>query len=495
MAVTKKIHADQGRRANETAVYIANAAKAAPGNEFGPKVAAYGMLNCVSDDWRGAVSELEALGASHKGEAGNVHAHWIISLQKGEQFSPAQAREATEIFLRHQGMADHPAVYTMHDNTDHSHIHILVCRVAPEPNPKGDYKIAWKGATIQSEKGNNEVESAHVAIAEICLRQGWQPESNARYAWKNGQHVRVQRQTKSDSIKLGSRIESWEAREGKPHPKRVMAEAALAEIHAAQGDKALAVFRLAAIGITYSDVDYVDNKGRRHQGGKISGEAGEVKISSLPKADRWIAKEPVIAARSLEQKAVNATQLRSTIHPPLHEKISSHEKTLQGSMPRTSTVRITSSCPTRFYHPKLIEQLEVMRRMVAAQEAASNAALKPSTAKAIKQEDKKMADATIPMITIRNPADAEKVKEINEDSEEKKRRETDADRDRIRKEGRERRDVQALAEKEEKVAQAKQQREKAQAQNKRLREQQRDLEAERKREQQRRARERARQRM
>lgn len=192
-------------------------------------------------------------------------------------------------------------MYAQHGNTDHNHIHIVVCRVTPEPGPDGNHKIAWKGATIQNEKGNNEVDSAHVAVAEICHRQGWQPEANARYAWIDGQHVKNKREAdpaQVDQIKLGQRIETWEAKNGVKHPKRILAETALATIRAHGTDKPAAVAALASQGIIYMDVDYIDAKGRRHQGGKITGVGGEeVKISALPKDCRWISKQPATTAQ------------------------------------------------------------------------------------------------------------------------------------------------------------------------------------------------------
>lgn len=104
--VIKKIRSDKGRSAKATTAYIADAAKAGQGQDFGPKVESFGMLNTVAQDWHGATAELEALAGSYKSE-GNTTAHWIISLKEGEKFTADQTREAVKIFLKHQGMEDH----------------------------------------------------------------------------------------------------------------------------------------------------------------------------------------------------------------------------------------------------------------------------------------------------------------------------------------------------------------------------------------------------
>lgn len=295
--VIKKIKDRKKRQAAGTAAYIADAKRAAQGQTFGPKVEFSGTVNCLSENWREATEEIKALAGSYKAE-GNTTAHWTISLQEGDRFTAETARDAVQTFLKHQGMSDHLCMYAAHNDKKNHHIHVMVCRVAPEPDPAGEYKISWKGATIQAEKGNNEIESAHVCLAELCHRHGWKAEEKARYIWKDGAHVRVSHADPAlvDQVKMGQRVEAWEARAGVKHPKRILAETALATIRAAGSDKSAAVAALAAQGILYSDVDYLDNKGRRHQGGKLTGIGGEeVKISALPKDCRWIAKQPAQA--------------------------------------------------------------------------------------------------------------------------------------------------------------------------------------------------------
>ena len=300
--------ARQGRRLDDTERYLRDAKHAAAGAETGPKFDFGGMVNMVSEDWKGAVKEMAALEASYGGD-GQVYAHWSISLKEGERWTPATAQVAVEIFLRHQGLEGHQTLWSVHNDTKNHHIHLLMSRIRPEPGPDGKtYEIAYEGGSIVNPTSGHTYthESGHAAEAEIRATQSWAREKKAEYDMIDGKIVKAQYApdpADRDKIKLGVKIERIEAQTGEKHPKRIMAEQAVSIIRAANGDKPTAVAMLAAQGIRYEDMDYLDAKGRRHLGGQISGEAGEVKISALPKADRWIAKQPAVAVQAPAEKA------------------------------------------------------------------------------------------------------------------------------------------------------------------------------------------------
>lgn len=79
---------------------------------------------------------------------GNPVSHWVLSWPEGERPTPAQEREAWQIFLRHQGMPDHPLVFSGHDDTGNYHSHGLVSRLKPEPDSDGRYRIQHEGGTV-----------------------------------------------------------------------------------------------------------------------------------------------------------------------------------------------------------------------------------------------------------------------------------------------------------------------------------------------------------
>lgn len=146
--IIKKIKSDTRRRGSETADYIRDAAAAGDGEVFGPKAAtaAHGALNCLSDDWEGAAKEIAVAERAYEGP-GNPVSHWVLAWGKDERPTSEQEREAWETFLKHEGMEGHALVYVGHDNTDNYHSHALVCRLKPESDPDGKYRIQHEGAS------------------------------------------------------------------------------------------------------------------------------------------------------------------------------------------------------------------------------------------------------------------------------------------------------------------------------------------------------------
>ena len=314
--IVKKVKDRKKRGIERTSAYIADAKHAAPNATFGEKVQFSGTLNTLSDNFKEATQEISALTACYKKESDATSAHWIISLQEGDSFTQESATDAAKTLLKHLGMQDHPAIYTVHKDKKNPHLHICFSRVSPEPDHNGEYNVVWRGSTIESKNGNNEVASGHVAIAELSAKYGWKQEENARYIWKDGQYSRNQHAKQdNDQIKMGQRIETWEARNGIKHPKRILAESAMEAIRSANNDKSAAVAALAAAGIQYSDVDYIDNKGRRHCGGKLQGPGGEeVKLSALPKDCRYLAKLPTTQQPQISTEKASQIYTEITTH-------------------------------------------------------------------------------------------------------------------------------------------------------------------------------------
>ena len=145
--IIKKIKSDTKRRGKETASYISDAKHAEKDDVFGTKVSEnYGVLNCLSDTWEEAAQEISVAEQAYSGPGAAV-SHWIISWDKDEKPTLEQEKEAWEIFLKSQGMSDHMLVFAGHDNTDNYHSHGLVCRLKPDPDQDGQYRIQHFGAT------------------------------------------------------------------------------------------------------------------------------------------------------------------------------------------------------------------------------------------------------------------------------------------------------------------------------------------------------------
>ena len=270
------------RKANVVSHYIEDARHAAENGTFGPKVIASGVGNVESDDWAAAAEELAEVEAAYSGR-GRACDHLILTWREGEHPSPAQMAEAASIAVRHAGYENQPYVWTAHGNTDNIHIHINVLRI--EMDDSGRLRVPDGRATIRTRGGHdNVVESLHVALAEICRDQGWQPEANARYGPDLKRASKKAYARDKDEIKLRPRLLAWEAHHpGQKHPIRLMGEAARDIIRAAQS-WAEANARLAEAGIT------ITAKKRERDGeilgGALSGPAGNLKWSALPE-DCW----------------------------------------------------------------------------------------------------------------------------------------------------------------------------------------------------------------
>ncbi len=150
------------------------------------------------------------------------------------------------------------------------------------PRPRRQYRIQHEGGAVtragpDGRHRNNVTYSGHVAVAEICKKQGWNTEVNMYD--ENGT---LKAQSDPDKIRLGQRVEAAEARTGEPDPRRLMAEKAV-EIFRQSKSWEDAEKKLAENDIFLRFTDRENSKGKIIYGGYIKdGEGKSVKLSALP---------------------------------------------------------------------------------------------------------------------------------------------------------------------------------------------------------------------
>ena len=203
--IIKRIKSSQGRRAGATANYIKDL------QHEGAKVVHTGTLNCLSEKFNEAQSELEVIDLAYTGK-GDACSHWIMSWQEGETPSPAQVKVCWKEFLKDQGMQDHPLIFACHADTNNFHSHAVVSRLKTD----GSFEIQKTGGVEtwnDAKKYTHEVKSARFTVLRLCEKYGWQ---------EDFKHVSQPRP--ADEIRLGQRVEAWEAQHNCQHPKRQVAE-------------------------------------------------------------------------------------------------------------------------------------------------------------------------------------------------------------------------------------------------------------------------------
>lgn len=122
-------------------------------------------LNTMSDETGHA--EMIALADSNPRAQLPVR-HCVFSWKASERPTPEQAKEAAEIILRNIGADKCLAKFSLQFDTDHVHLHMVLCTVNPD-----DQTMV---------KMHFFEEKLHQSIAVIEHKQGWEPEVNARYS-------------------------------------------------------------------------------------------------------------------------------------------------------------------------------------------------------------------------------------------------------------------------------------------------------------------------
>ena len=130
--------------------------------ETGPEKCVYsGAHGFLSTDLAGQRAEMAAL-AMAAPQSSDPTNHYVISWAEGEHPTPEQVEQAVDIVLAELGLEGHQAIYALHRDTDHDHVHLVVSRVHPETERVVRAGGGWdRRALLQ-------------AVSRIELAQGWQ---------------------------------------------------------------------------------------------------------------------------------------------------------------------------------------------------------------------------------------------------------------------------------------------------------------------------------
>ena len=169
--------------------------------------------------------------------------HYVLSWQQGEQPTPEQIEEAVDLLLDTMGLTGHQALYGLHVDTDHVHLHVMVNRVHPSTRK-----------VIEINQGF-DLEALHRAVARIEQVQGWRREARGRYRVQADGTLRRDRRppldpSAADAQRIRDRLAhrygggarsavQIAAEDGAP---LIRAAASWADLHA----------RLAAVGLRYA---------------------------------------------------------------------------------------------------------------------------------------------------------------------------------------------------------------------------------------------------
>lgn len=173
------------------------------------KIAHAGSRNFLSSTHNGQKAEMIAL-AQESVRSNMPVAHWIFSWRETEQPTCEQVEELVDTFLERMGLTEHQAVYALHHNTEHFHVHIAVNRTHPDT-----LKV------VQPHKGF-DIEVAHQIVALVEHKQGWLSTENARYTvLENGEVTRARRAQK---IQPRPQAQDFERATGEKSAQRIAQE-------------------------------------------------------------------------------------------------------------------------------------------------------------------------------------------------------------------------------------------------------------------------------
>ena len=192
-----------------------------PQDEYGKdKLAYYGAKNFIAETVKGRKAEMIHLAAESVRSPMPV-THWCLSWKENEQPSHEQIDEAVDIFLQRMGLEGHQVIYALHKNTGHCHVHIAVNRTNPDTLK-----------TVQPHRGF-DIEAAHRIVAELVHKQGWTPETKARYSVSEDGEI-VRNEHLKPTVKLVSAASDFESSTGEKSALRIAQEEGQAVIRAAK---------------------------------------------------------------------------------------------------------------------------------------------------------------------------------------------------------------------------------------------------------------------
>jgi len=186
-----------------------------------------GSLNCVMYVRKEQILEINTLielyGTKKSTQAAS---HQVISYPAGFTPTRVQVENDIKIYLDALGMQNHILLWDCHNNTKNFHVHLLLCRVDPEPDLSKNteiYRLANNGVVKKKSKDGrvrtDEAACRQVAIARICRNYDWPPPENLRYDAQGKLFFKkTKKDTHTDATKAGER------RSGRKSKERQLAE-------------------------------------------------------------------------------------------------------------------------------------------------------------------------------------------------------------------------------------------------------------------------------
>lgn len=192
---------------------------AADGQEAGDKAEfIFATGDFYAESWQAQRAEMIALSMEAIRSEDPID-HWLLSWKEAEAPTEAQCREAAVILKRRLGLGQGClAMCALHCDTDNYHLHLVLNRVDAET-----LHVTDKGWCI---------DKAHRAIAEIVSVQGWEPEENARYTYRND--GRLIRNNGNSGRQPRTRTLDWENATGEKSCERMAIEKAVPILAEAQ---------------------------------------------------------------------------------------------------------------------------------------------------------------------------------------------------------------------------------------------------------------------
>ena len=246
--------------------------------------------NFLCDDFESQQAEMVAL-AQDCVRSKNPMRHYILSWQEGEHPDRDQVEEAVTITLEELGLEVHQTMFALHNDTDNTHLHLVVNRVHPD--------------TLKVVKPNRgfDIEALHRAVARIEHSQGWKPEKRARYQVLEDGRVVRRSQKKDRSRGPSERARDYEARTGEKSAQRIAKEKAGPIIEEAQSWGELHQ-GLAELGMRYEkkgsgaviwvgELAVKASSGGRHCSfRRLQSRLGEFEVSQEQKSSQQKEREP-----------------------------------------------------------------------------------------------------------------------------------------------------------------------------------------------------------
>ena len=135
-----------------------------------------GAINMLQEDCQdknAVIAEQMALASESKSP--NPMLHHVISIREHEKskLDEEMARKIVENFMESLELKGYTAVYAVHQDTNHRHLHIAINRVNPDTYIAKDLK--------------RDILQAHKAIAKIEAELGFTSEKNTKYVYKDNE--------------------------------------------------------------------------------------------------------------------------------------------------------------------------------------------------------------------------------------------------------------------------------------------------------------------